>query len=437
MLKSDAFLKPLLLQPVAVLGAGVSGRAATGLIERLGGRATVYDEQAPAGTTGPAAWQSRFDERAARAHRLVVTSPGFAPAHPWVVAARAAGAVVLGELDLASLFWRGSVVAITGTNGKTTLTEFLTFALRSIGRDAYAVGNIGQAFAQVVLERGGGAPDSIAVCEVSSFQAEGLKTFRADSALWINFAEDHLERHASMEEYFLAKWRLFERTVGGDVFAGSSVQRAAERFGQSLPEGAAVATEDQPGDVLLRGTVFADYPQRENFLLAAAWWRAAGLREGALYAAAQAFQLGRHRLARVREHAGVTWWNDSKATNFHAAEAALGRFPAPVVLIAGGKTKGGDIAAFARRIAPRVRVALLIGETREELATALAAAGVEHHVCADLAAAVAQAAQVARPGEDVLLSPGFSSLDQFRGYGDRGEQFELLVSHFGSASVLQ
>src|SRR5690606_21874294 len=150
--------------------------------------------------------------------------------------------------------------------------------------------------------------------------------FRADAALWTNFAEDHLERHESLEAYFLAKWRLFERTIGGDVFAGSSVQRAADAFGQSLPDGAAVETEDQSGDVLLRGTVFAEYPQRENFLLAAAWWRASGLREGALYAAAQTFKLGPHRLAKVAERDDVTWWNDSKATNFHATEAALRHF---------------------------------------------------------------------------------------------------------------
>src|SRR5690606_8358896 len=106
---------------------------------------------------------------------------------------------------------------------------------------------------------------------------------------------------------------------------------------------------DPAGDILLRGTVFENQPQRENFLLAAAWWRAAGLREPVLYAAAQTFVVGPHRLARVDEFAGVTWWNDSKATNFHATEAALQRFVTPVILIAGGRSKGGDVAAFVER----------------------------------------------------------------------------------------
>lgn len=431
MLTAPEFLKPLLAAPVAVFGAGISGRAAVALVERLGGRAQLFDEGEATGAAG------LFRPADAAAHPLVVFSPGFPPTHSWIMAARAAGCTCLGELDFASLFWRGAVVAVTGTNGKTTLTEFLTCALRSIDRDAIAVGNVGRAFSQAVVNRAGGAPDSVAVVEVSSFQAETMRHFRADAALWINFAEDHLERHASLESYFFAKWRLFERTIGGHVFAGTTVQRVAERFGQTLPVGAAVDTLDQPGDVLLRGTVFDQYPQRENFLLAAAWWRAAGLREGALYAAAQGFALGPHRLACVAERDGVRWWNDSKATNFHAVEAALARFGSPVVLIAGGKAKGGDIGAFVRRIAPRVRTAFLIGETRNVLATLFGAAGVGHRVCADLAEAVRLGAAAARPGDDVLLSPGFASLDQFRGYDDRGAQFERLVSHLGAPPVLK
>lgn len=431
MLTPPEFLKPLLDGPVAILGAGVSGRAAAGLVARLGGEARLFDEQSGEGRS------SAFRPATAPRPRLVIFSPGFIPTHPWIVEARAAGCTCLGELDFASLFWRGAVVAVTGTNGKTTLAEFLNFALRYAGRDAAATGNVGYPFSQAVVDRDGGAPDSIAVCEVSSFQAETLRHFRADAALWINFAEDHLERHISMESYFFAKWRLFERTIGGHVFAGTSVQPAAERFGQSLPPGAVVETLGQPGDVLLRGTAFDEYPQRENFLLAAAWWRAAGLREGALYAAAQAFVLGPHRLHPVARLDGVRWWNDSKATNFHAVEAALARFGRPVILIAGGKAKGGDLAAFVERIAPRVRAAFLIGETRNVLATFFGAAGVAHQVCPSLDDAVRLAAAAAGPGDDVLLSPGFSSLDQFRGYDDRGAQFERLVNHLGSPPVLK
>lgn len=431
MLAVPEFLKPLLTRPVAVLGGGVSGRGVVALLEKLSAEARVYDEK---GLEGAA---TEFRGGGAGGPGLAVFSPGFAPTHPWISRARAAGTVCLGELDFASLFWRGRVIAVTGTNGKTTLTEFLTHALRSAGRDAESTGNVGFPFSQLVADRGGGAPDSVAVCEVSSFQSETFRYFRADAALWTNFAEDHLERHGSMEHYFFAKWRLFERTVGGSVFAGSSVQRYAAQLGQTLPPDACVPTEEQPGDVLLRGSVFADYPQRENFLLAAAWWRAAGLRESLLYTAAQTFPLAAHRLSKVNEVGGVTYWDDSKATNFHAVEAALARFAAPVVLIAGGKTKGGDIAGFVRRVAPRVRHAYFIGEARSLLSTFGGPAGLSHTVCADLGEAVAAAAALAVTGDHVLLSPGFASFDQFRNYQDRGEQFTRLVNNLGSSSVLK
>jgi UDP-N-acetylmuramoylalanine--D-glutamate ligase len=423
------FIQPLLAHPVAIFGGGVSGSAVQQLVGKIGGTGVIFDQKGAGGA------QTEFRGAAVAAHRLVVYSPGFAPTHPWIAEARASGAVCLPELDFASLFWRGSLVAITGTNGKTTLTEFLTHALHSVDRDAYATGNIGYSFSRLVAERDGGAPDSIAVCEVSSFQAETLKHFRADAALWTNFAEDHLERHGTMEEYFQSKWRLFERTVGGHVFAGSSVQRYADKLGQTLPAESHVDTEDQSGDVLLRGTVFAHYPQRENFLLAAAWWRSQGLRETALYATAQSFTLSEHRLARVTVRNGITWWNDSKATNFHAVEAAVAGFGAPVILIAGGKSKGGDIAAFVRRLAPQVKHAFFIGDTRNVLATFAGACGLRHTVCGNLSEAVTRASELAVAGDNILLSPGFASFDQFKSYEDRGKQFVGFINNMGATVV--
>ena len=418
MLTAPSFLLSLLEAPVAVLGQGVSGRAAAKLVKKLGAEVVIYDER------GGDRAESEF---VVGDHKLLVISPGFELGHSWVMAGRTAGLVCLTEIDFASLFWRGQVISVTGTNGKTTVTEFLSFALTAAGKDACAVGNVGNAFSEVVANRDGGAPDSIAICEVSSFQAEALHHFRADAAIWTNFAEDHLERHASMQGYFMAKWRLFERAIGGQVFAGSSVARAAEEFGQSLPEGAIVDTDESAGDILLRGTVFDTHPQRENFLLAAAWWRAAGLREPTLYAAAQNYEIGPHRLMRIGVFSEVVWWDDSKATNFHATEAALSQFGGKVVLIAGGKSKGGDIEAFVNRIQARLKHVLLIGETRNIMATLFGAIGVPHSVCDDLPAAVRGAIQVSRTGDDVLLSPGFSSLDQFSGYAERGEAFVQLL----------
>ena len=427
MLRPPDFIRPLLARPVAILGAGVSGRALSGLVRELGAQVLVYD------ATGADGSRATFTAGDAEKHALVLFSPGFAPTHPWLSLARTCGVLCLGELDFAALFWRGSLIAVTGTNGKTTTTEFLTHALSAAGRDATATGNIGFPLSQLVVDRSGGGPDSVAVCEVSSFQAETFRHFRADSVIWTNFAEDHLERHGTMEAYFLAKWRLLERCIGGHVHVGTSVRHFAEHFGQTLPDEACVPTEGEPGDILLQGTLFADYPQRENFLLVSAWWRAAGLRESILYSAARTFAPARHRLERVGDFVGATWWNDSKATNFHAAEAALARFQQPVLLIAGGKSKGGDIAAFVRRIAPRLRHVALFGETRHTLAAACSAVGLAHTVCDDLGSAVGAVARLAGPGDHILLSPGFASLDQFTSYADRGDQFVKLVRNLAPA----
>ena len=415
-LRLPEFLAGRFTQPVAIFGGGVSGEGARTLLDALGVASRIYDAKG-----------EQFSAEAARRHAVVVFSPGFVPEHPWLGCARAAGITCLGELDFASLFWSGPVVAITGTNGKTTLTQLLTDALRAAGRDAYSTGNIGHSFCALVAENQGGGADTTAVCEVSSFQAETLQHLRPAATLWTNFAEDHLERHAGLAAYFLAKWNLVTRTRLGAAFVGPSVARqaAALRLPSALIR--PVETADRSMDSGLVGTVFAEYPQRENFLLAQAWWKAAGLPESALYRAAHALHLAPHRLAPVAELHGVTYWNDSKATNFHATEAALGRFTSPVVLIAGGKGKGGDVAGFVRRIAARVHHVALIGATAPELAYQCAAAGIPHTTCGRLSEAVHLAAQIAPRGGHVLLSPGFASLDQFRNYEDRGEQFEKLV----------
>jgi len=411
------FLQSRLARPVAIFGAGISGRGVRSLLAGLRAEAVVYDAR-----------EREFTAAAAAGHALVVFSPGFPPEHPWLRLARSAGCACLSEIDFASLCWHGRIVAVTGTNGKTTLTEFIAHALAGLGQEAVPTGNIGHSFSQLAAETEGGAAQAVAVCEVSSFQAETLRYFHAEAALWTNFAEDHLERHDGLPAYFEAKAELVARS--DVVFAGSSVRAYARQRPLAREVEARfvwVATEDQPADPRLAGTPFADYPQRENFLLAAAWWRASGLDEAALYAAARTFHLGQHRLARVAEIDGVTFWNDSKATNFHAVEAALRRFPEPVLLIAGGKAKGGDLAAFIRRITPRVRRIFLIGETALLLAAACADTGLPHAVYTSFAEAVRQAADAARRGDHVLLSPGFASFDMFRGYEDRGRQFEELI----------
>jgi len=420
------FLRSRLSLPVAVFGKAVSGAGAVSLLAKLGAEAVVYDSST-----------AEFTAEAARRHALVIFSPGFTLLHPWLELARKSGSICLAEIDFASLFWRGRMVAVTGTNGKTTLTEFLAGALCGAGRRALATGNIGLPFSRVVADEDGGEPELTAVCEVSSFQAEQLGYFSADALLWTNFAEDHLERHRGMDQYFAAKWELVLRTKAGHLFAGSSVGRYAAQFGRTVPPGALVPTESQPADPRLAGTPFALYPQRENFILASAWWRSEGLDEGALLAAAKSFRIGRHRLTNVATIDGVTYWNDSKATNFHAVEAALAGFPRPVVLIAGGRSKGGDVHGFAMRIFPKVAHAVLIGETGAALAGAFEALGVANSVSLTLEDAVrcAAAAAAAAAAGDVILSPGFASFDMFRSYEDRGDRFECAVADLHAARV--
>ncbi len=431
------FLAAPLARPVAIFGAGVSGQGVRGLLAALGFSSVIYDQRA-------AESRPEFTAREAAQHGLVVFSPGFPPGHPWLVAAREAGCTCLGELDFASLFWRGELIAITGTNGKTTLTEFLAHALNHAGRRAAVTGNVGYPFSRLVVEmadgsmtaesapgdeRSGTAVPAIAVCEVSSFQAETLQHFRPSATLWTNFAEDHLERHPGLDAYFRAKWALVERTPAAGVLVGTSVHTFALNSGLTLPRSAALLTEGRPRDARVAGTVFEHYPQYENFLLAQAWWHRAGLPETALIEAARSFRLGAHRMARVGEKRGVTFWNDSKATNFHAVEAALGAFAEPVLWIGGGKAKGGDLGGFVRRIARHIRHAFLIGETQAPLAAHCRDLQVPATPCATLAAAVQAAVSRAVAGDHVVLSPGFASFDMFRGYDDRGRQFESLVGN--------
>jgi UDP-N-acetylmuramoylalanine--D-glutamate ligase len=422
-----SLLRSLLDRPVAVFGGGVSGAGVVELVRSLGVEAVVYDQRG-----GEA--RAVFNSHDAARHKLAVFSPGFPPMHQWLETARAAGVQCLGELDFASLFWKGRIVAVTGTNGKTTLTEFLVHALGLAGIPAVAVGNVGYSFSLAAGKPHD--PAKVAVCEVSSFQAETMSHFHAQASIWTNLDEDHLERHLGMEAYFDAKDILLRKTDSGRAWAGSSAVAWAERLGRDFDHATAVVTAKLPEDPRLTGTVFAEYPQRENFVLAESWWLAEGMPEAALLEAAHTFKLGRHRLARIAEIAGAGWWNDSKATNFHAVHGALNRFARPVILIAGGRAKGGNIRSFATSLAGRVAHLLLIGETAGELAAGAMEAGIRHTRCDSLETAVELAAGLAQPGDHVLLSPGFASFDMFHNYQDRGDRFEAAVHRLGHPSAV-
>lgn len=407
-------LRRRLTRPVAIFGEGVSGRSVAETLASSGFASVIYDERGENRLFGPA--------EAAR-HDLLVYSPGFAQAHPWLLAARRAGLHCLAEIDFGALLWTGPAVAITGTNGKTTLTEFLSFAFKRAGLDAIACGNVGLPLTS--LHRTVSNGSFLAVVEVSSFQAEDLRHFTPEAVLWSNFDEDHLDRHGDLESYFRAKHKLVERMMpGGILVMGESVVAAARTFGITLPDHAVVAARTDVTDTVPAGSVFDSWPQRENWALLVKYWTARGLPLRHLEEAARLFRIPAHRLRRVAENKGIEFWNDSKGTNFHAVKAALAQFSVPVRWIGGGKWKGGDLARFAQDIAPLIESAHLIGETGPELLRHFEALGKTATVYPSLQDAVVAAAKAAPAPSVILLSPGFSSFDQFRGYAERGVVFE-------------
>ena len=411
-------LQGLLDRPVAIIGAGVSGRAAAALLARYGAAVEFYDEKAPGAC-------SKFTRTEAVRHGLVVYSPGFPQNHAWLTVARASGCTVIGELDLGALAWPGRLIAITGTNGKTTLTEFLAFALKRAGRNAFAVGNNGVAFCSVADEA---TSSAIAVCEVSSFQSEDLRFFKPESVIWTNLDEDHLDRYKTMDHYFHAKWRLLPCLTRESLFVGESVAEWSRRAGFDLPPFTRVIPNREiPGWSFPETSPFRLLPQRENFNLALAWWESEGLPLQTLRTASAVFTAGKHRLGKTAEIGNIAYWNDSKATNFHAALAALRQFSEPVIWIAGGRAKGGDIEAFADKAARHVKHAILIGETAPILAGRLKAAGIPVSFQKTLPDAVIEASNVGLPGDQVLFSPGFASFDMFQSYAQRGTVFENAV----------
>ncbi len=407
---------------MAVLGAGVSGKATQGLLRRLGLPSVLYDQRPVEGARGD------FGHEQTRSHRLIIYSPGFAPDHPWLQMARSAGCLCLGEIDFASLFFHGEVIAITGTNGKTTLTEFLAEAYHKNGRRAFAVGNNGRPLATVAGRKN--TENKLAVCEVSSFQSETLRHFRCNALLWSNFQEDHLDRHSSLEGYFKAKWNLVNRIVREDsVFvAGESVFSAARRYGFELPPSASMVEEKGESSWPLPvASAFAAPPQAANLRLARRFWKLKGHPENVLKNSTASFPARRHRLNHVCKIRGVSFWNDSKATNFASAQAALESFSGPVHWIGGGWNGGGALIAFARHMARKTRTAYLIGDTAQTIAGEFSRVCSAARVCRNLKEAVAEAMRAARPGESILFSPGFSSFDMFKNYAHRGKCFEKTV----------
>lgn len=410
-------------RPVAIFGAGVTGRAVETFLNQRGVETVFYDERPH--LSGEAV--NDFLAAPTNLHQLGVISPGFSRRHPWLQAARRQRLQCIGDLDLGFVYWPGKVIAITGTNGKSTTTMLLEAALRQAGVDARACGNIGNPMVNLVDSAN---EETWAVAEVSSFQSEMMQLFQCDAVLWTNFDEDHLDRHAGLLPYFRAKAHLLtrRRDSTSPAWVGRSVVEAARSQQENLPGS---CKEIRVDDYFLRkldeDSSFRHVPQAENFCLVAALWESFQLPEEALLKTANRLQMLPHRLEKVAAINDLNYWNDSKATNFSATLAALQRFEQKVYWIGGGRDKGGDLERFVDNIAPRIGQAFLIGETGPELSRLLRLKSIRADTFPSLEAAVEEAHRLARGPGDILFSPGFSSFDQFKNYADRGETFRSLV----------
>jgi UDP-N-acetylmuramoylalanine--D-glutamate ligase len=420
-----------------VLGAAVSGSAAARLGRRKGHSVTVYDQRPAAGANllgeGIGVVTGRWDPDLLVGIELVVTSPGVPLRAAPITDAREAGIPVWSEIEFAWRHLHVPMVAVTGTNGKTTVTEATAAMLASSGMAVAAVGNIGTALSAVVDE-----PYDLLVTEVSSFQLDLTDAFRPETAVLTNLAPDHLDWHPSFAAYAAAKAKIFANQEANDLLifddddpgARSAVVAARSRqhpvSGVRRPEGGTGPEGDWlrfPGAEV----ELSSLPSRDPIILvdlAAAG--VAALDRGAVPEAVAAicrrFRPGANRRQLVGELEGVTFVNDSKATNPHAAMASIRSFPR-VVLIAGGLAKGLDVTPLGS--VENVRALVAIGEA----APLLVAAAPEGRAttATDMGEAVELAYAAARPGDTVLLAPGCASFDMFDDYADRGAAFASAV----------
>jgi UDP-N-acetylmuramoylalanine--D-glutamate ligase len=433
---------------VLVLGAARSGRAVAELLIGRGDRVTLADRDPGAldgGTRidlaerGVEIALGREEPSLVTGQDLVVISPGVPIDHPLVAAATAGGVEVVGELEIAASLAPAPLIAVTGTDGKSTTVTLIGAILAAGGRLAPVAGNVGRALAAAIGEVGAG---DLLVVEVSSFQLESVRTFRPEVGVLLNLAADHLDRHRSLEAYQELKLRLFARQQAADdavvpadwgevpgngrrLTFGTDPRRVA--LGATVIDGW-ITRRTAAGDEAILPATEVGIPGPHN--LANALAAVAALIRYELPAAIVAravreFQGLPHRLEKVAVIGGVTYVNDSKATNLHSLSSSLVTFAGGVHLIAGGRDKGGDFESVAHLVRDRIRHVYRIGEARARLRTAWPEIPGED--CPSLEAAVSRAALAASPGEVVLLAPGCASFDMFRDFEERGDRFRSLV----------
>ena len=445
----------------------VVGLARTGLVSALfsaayGAKVTATDER-PIPEVAEAAEKLRvagvklelggFVPQTFLEQDLIVVSPGVPAKIEPLENARAKGIPVWSEIELAWRFLRGKLVAITGSNGKTTTTSLVAHILKTSNVPTLIGGNIGTPLLALVETS---VDTSVTVAEISSFQLETIDSFRPEIGVLLNLTPDHLDRHITFEEYAGAKMRMFENQLEKDIallnaddpevtkrmpakpkiFWFSRQKRVATgaflRDDQIIfrHEGSEVELA-RLADIQLRGQ-----HNVENVLASCAAAYLAGAVPAAIAAGVKSFRGVEHRLEFVAELSGVQYYNDSKATNVDAAVKAVEAFPGPLVVILGGRDKGSPYAPLREPLHERARLALLIGESAEKIAADLGDA-VAFENAGTLQQALHIAARHVQPGDTVLLAPACSSFDQFENYEHRGRAFKELVAQMHSATATE
>jgi UDP-N-acetylmuramoylalanine--D-glutamate ligase len=440
----------------SVVGMGKSGLAAARLLGRLGGDVVLSDRsdspalrRAADGLPSPV--RVVFGEEVIRPGDVAVLSPGIAPHAPAFREANRVADEVIGEVELFFRLFPGRVLAVTGTDGKSTTTTLAAHLLRAAGIPAAAAGNLGNPVCDLVGELG---PADVVVAEVSCFQLLTCSRFRPVVALVTNLAEDHTEHHGSFEAYVAAKARVLARQAAGDTFVrnlddpllagwcrpGADVHGNGQRLldvrrGGEVADGAFAAGGAFWVAAAGRATRVCDRAafgpvgdhNVENAALALAACLPFGAAPGALAAGLASYRGLAHRIEPVGEIDGVRFYNDSKATNPHAAITGLRAFGQPVVLLAGGHEKGLALDELAVEVGRHCAAVVLVGESAARMAREFPA-GVPTEILPDLAAGTRRALELARGVGVVLFSPAASSFDRFRDFEERGDRFRDIVA---------
>lgn len=423
-------MKELRGKTVLVAGMGKSGLAAAELLRAQGANVLATDERTLQNL--PVPFVPQTDESFLRAD-LVVLSPGVPVNLPPVEAARSAGIPIIGEVELASYFLQGPVIGITGANGKTTTTAMIGHILKASGLPVQVGGNIGIAPTAMISSS---RPDQWNVLELSSFQLETISQFHAKIAIATNVTPDHLDRHGTFENYARAKGRLFETQRPGDAAVLNADDPTCVSYAK-LTTGEvhwfSVSRDLRNGTLLLKDAPLLEasgIPLRglhnvENTLAAANACFIAGAGRDAIAAGIRSFPGVEHRLEFVREHNGVRFYNDSKATNVDATVKAIEAFDGGLWLILGGKDKNSDYTVLREKLEGKLRKLLLIGAAAAKIEIQLE--GLPAEQSGTMEKAVDSAVSQAKPGDVVLLAPACASFDQFENFEHRGRVFKELV----------